>query len=90
MRAAISRIVVWRGRPGAVTSDNGTELTSNAILKWADERGAGWQYIRRLGKGPMFAKVGRSARYMMRSLDELTRDRIVRNSAEGRIHDVRC
>jgi putative transposase len=27
-----------------VTSDNGTE-TSNAILRWADERGVGWQYI---------------------------------------------
>ena len=41
----LDRIIAWRGRPGAVTSDNGTELTSNAILKWADERGVGWQYI---------------------------------------------
>jgi len=41
----LDRIIVWRGRPAAVTSDNGTELTSNAILKWADERGIGWQYI---------------------------------------------
>ena len=41
----LDRIIAWRGRPDAVTSDNGTELTSNAILKWADERGVGWQYI---------------------------------------------
>jgi putative transposase len=39
------RIIVWRGRPDAVTSDNGTELTSNAILKLADELGVGWQCI---------------------------------------------
>lgn len=25
--------------------DNGTELTSNAILGWADETGVGWHYI---------------------------------------------
>jgi putative transposase len=41
----LDRIIAWRGRPDVVTSDNGTELTSNAILKWADERGIGWQYI---------------------------------------------
>lgn len=41
----LDRIIAWRGRPDMVTSDNGTELTSNAILKWSDERGIGWQYI---------------------------------------------
>ena len=25
------------GKPGCIVSDNGTELTSRAILKWADE-----------------------------------------------------
>ena len=34
----LDRIIAWRGRPEAVLSDNGTELTSNAILAWADER----------------------------------------------------
>ncbi len=42
---------------------------------------------RRLGKGPMFVKLGRSVRYTMRSLDEFTRARTVRNSAEGRLLD---
>ena len=41
----LDRIIAWRGRPDMVTSDNGTELTSNAILRWADERSIGWQYI---------------------------------------------
>jgi len=41
----LDRIIAWRGRPATETSDNGTELTSNAILKWADERGVGWEYI---------------------------------------------
>lgn len=34
-----------RGRPAAIVSDNGTELTSNAILRWADDRGVGRHYI---------------------------------------------
>jgi putative transposase len=41
----LDRIIAWRGRPDAVTSDNGTELTSNAILKWADDTQVVWQYI---------------------------------------------
>jgi putative transposase len=28
-----------------VVSDNGTELTSKAILGWADQAGVGWHYI---------------------------------------------
>ena len=28
-----------------VVSDNGTELTSNAILKWQEERKVEWHYI---------------------------------------------
>ncbi len=28
-----------------VVSDNGTELTSNAILSWADQQRVGWHYI---------------------------------------------
>ena len=33
------------GRPNTIVSDNGTELTSNAILSWADVTGVGWHYI---------------------------------------------
>lgn len=43
---------------------------------------------RRLGKGPMFVKLGRSVRYTMGDLDQFTRERTVRNSAEGRLLDA--
>jgi putative transposase len=39
-------VIRRRGRlPGSIVSDNGTELTSNAILSWAGETGVGWHYI---------------------------------------------
>ncbi len=41
----LDRIVALRGRPRIVVSDNGTELTSNAILRWQQERSVGWHYI---------------------------------------------
>ena len=34
-----------RGWPVSVVSDNGTELTSTAILRWSQDRGVGWHYI---------------------------------------------
>ena len=36
---------VERGKPTTIVSDNGTELTSNAILRWADEHRVDWHYI---------------------------------------------
>jgi putative transposase len=41
----LDRVVVGRGKPVAIVSDNGTELTSNAMLRWADERRVAWHYI---------------------------------------------
>lgn len=41
----LDALVRRRGRPDTVVSDNGTELTSNAILGWADRMGVGWHYI---------------------------------------------
>jgi putative transposase len=38
-------LIASRGRPRTVVSDNGTELTSNAILSWADQTKVGWHYI---------------------------------------------
>ena len=34
-----------RGRPKTCVSDNGTELTSMAILKWTQPSGVDWHYI---------------------------------------------
>jgi len=41
----LDRIAEMRGLPCMVVSDNGTELTSNAMLKWQKERGVEWHYI---------------------------------------------
>jgi putative transposase len=41
----LDRIIAVRGRPRTVVSDNGAELTSNAILAWAQERRVTWHYI---------------------------------------------
>lgn len=41
----LDRLMAWRGRPKMIVSDNGTELTSNAILIWAAESGVEWHYI---------------------------------------------
>lgn len=41
----LDRIAEMRGDPCMVVSDNGTELTSNAILKWQEERQVEWHYI---------------------------------------------
>jgi len=34
-----------QGKPATIVSDNGTELTSNAVLRWAAEQGIEWHYI---------------------------------------------
>jgi len=34
-----------RGKPGMIVSDNGAELTSQAILAWCAEHRIGWHYI---------------------------------------------
>ena len=41
----LDRLLLARGKPKMVVSDNGTELTSNAILKWADQNRVAWHYI---------------------------------------------
>ena len=33
------------GKPASIVSDNGTEFTSRAILKWANENDVDWHYI---------------------------------------------
>jgi putative transposase len=38
-------IIADRGRPAMCVSDNGTEFTSMAILRWSQERRVEWHYI---------------------------------------------
>jgi putative transposase len=41
----LERLAEFRGLPLMIVSDNGTELTSHAILRWQEERGIEWHYI---------------------------------------------
>lgn len=38
-------VIRLRGRPETIVSDNGTEFTSMAILRWCQEIGVAWHYI---------------------------------------------
>ena len=36
----LARVIAWRGKPGLIVSDHGTEFTSNAMLGWTRRRGS--------------------------------------------------
>jgi putative transposase len=41
----LDAIIARRGRPKTIVSDNGTEFTSMAILKWSQTTSVDWHYI---------------------------------------------
>ena len=41
----LAHLVAVHGKPTTIVSDNGTELTSDAVLSWAGEAGIDWHYI---------------------------------------------
>jgi putative transposase len=41
----LDALIARRGRPAMIVSDNGTELTSRAVLQWTNRTGIGWHYI---------------------------------------------
>ena len=41
----LDALIIRRGRPLSCVSDNGTELTSMAILRWSQASGVDWHYI---------------------------------------------
>ena len=41
----LNELIAKRGKPRTIVSDNGTELTSMAVLKWCQETGIEWHYI---------------------------------------------
>jgi len=41
----LTALIARRGKPGMIVSDNGTELTSNAILAWTKDHAVDWHYI---------------------------------------------
>jgi transposase InsO family protein len=38
----LTTLIPWRGKPGIIVSDNGTELTSNAIFVWSKDQAVDW------------------------------------------------
>ena len=40
----LTELIARRGKPGMIVSDNGTELTSNAVLAWCGEARIEWHY----------------------------------------------
>ena len=41
----LDQLLADRGKPKMIVSDNGTELTLNAILKWVNDHKVAWHYI---------------------------------------------
>ncbi|WP_420874046.1 IS3 family transposase [Novosphingobium olei] len=40
----LAELIAVRGKPGMIVSDNGTELTSNAVLEWCGDAKVEWHY----------------------------------------------
>lgn len=40
----LTELIAVRGKPGMIVSDNGTELTSNAVLEWCGDARVEWHY----------------------------------------------
>jgi putative transposase len=76
----LAALVARRGKPGMIVSDNGTELTSNAVLKWSQDHCIQWHYIAP-GK-PM--QNGYSESFNGRMRDELLNETVFTSMAQAR------
>ena len=45
MTRELDTIIRRRGKPDMIVSDNGTEMTSHAVLKWCQDNDINWHYI---------------------------------------------
>lgn len=45
MARELDQLIARRGLPAMIVSDNGTEMTSRAILEWTNRTGVAWHYI---------------------------------------------
>jgi putative transposase len=77
----LDRLLSERGKPKTIVSDNGTELTSNAILQWTDDHKVAWHYIAP-GK-PVQNAFAES--FIGRLRDELLNETLFRSLAHARV-----
>jgi putative transposase len=77
----LDRLCAGRAKPRMIVSDNGTELTSNTILRWADDHRVDWHYIAP-GK-PM--QNGFVESFNGRLRDELLNETLFRSLAHARV-----
>ncbi len=76
----LATLLAKRGKPGMIVSDNGTELTSNAVLRWAQDQRVEWHYIAP-GK-PM--QNGYVESFNGRMRDELLNETVFTSMAQAR------
>ena len=76
----LAALVAKHGKPGTIVSDNGTELTSNAVLRWAQDQRIEWHYIAP-GK-PM--QNGYVESFNGRMRDELLNETVFTSMAQAR------
>ena len=43
MARELDSILAWHGKPTAIVSDNGTGLTSSAVISWTDKNGTAYR-----------------------------------------------
>ncbi len=80
MPRELEQLIRQRGQPDMIVSDNGTEMTSHAVLKWSQDTGVNWHYIAP-GK-PMQNAFVESFNGRLR--DECLNEHIFGNLAEAR------
>lgn len=81
----LDAVIRLYGRPRTIVSDNGTELTSRAILEWQNETGVGWHYIAP-GKPTQNAFI---ESFNARLRDELLNEEIFQSLSDARRHLAR-
>ena len=74
----LDQLLADRGKPKMIVSDNGTELTSNAILRWADDHKVAWNYIAPGSQQNAFAES-----FISRLRDELVQQLPINSPTAG-------
>ena len=76
----LDKLIRLYGKPAAIVSDNGTELTSRAILEWQNSTGVSWHYIAP-GKPTQNAYI---ESFIGRLRDELLNEEVFASLADAR------